>query len=59
MTLLVGVGHAVAQDLVAPGAQPRGNIGRHLVYRGVHLGLGGDPELVEQLEEAPDAHAVP
>src|SRR5438270_642344 len=30
----------------------------HLVDRGVHLCLGGDTEVVEQLEQAPDAHAI-
>src|SRR4029453_1944262 len=58
MPLLVGVGHSVAEDLIAPRAQPARNVGRRLVDGGVHLRLGGKAELIEELEETPDAHTV-
>src|SRR5205823_3332739 len=56
--LLVGVRVAVAEDLVAALAETLGDVGRAVVDRGVHLRLGGNPELVEQLEQAPDADAI-
>ena len=58
MPLLVGVGGAVAEDLVAARAQALGDVGRRLVDLGVHLRLGGQAELVEQVEDAPDADAI-
>src|SRR5881397_385501 len=58
MSLLLGVRDAVPEDLVSALAQPLGDVRRHLVDGRVHLGLGGKAELVEQLEQAPDAHAV-
>src|SRR5207248_8112892 len=58
MSLLVGVRDAVAEDLVTARPQPLGNVRRHLVDRGVHLSLSGNAELVEHLEQAPDAHAI-
>jgi len=56
--LLLGIGDAVAQDLVAALAQPGRDVRASFVDGRVHLSLGGDVELVEQIEEAPDAHAV-
>src|SRR5262249_5781069 len=58
MALLVRVRDAVAEDLVATLAQALGNVRRHLVDGGVHLGLGRQAELVEQLEQPPNADAV-
>src|SRR5262249_59743831 len=58
MPLLLGVGDAVAEDLVAARAQPGRDVRALVVHRGVHLRLDGEAELVEQLEEAPHADAV-
>src|SRR5262249_10636502 len=56
--LLLGVGDAVAEDLVAARAQPGRDVRALVVHRGVHLRLDGEAELVEQLEQPPHADAV-
>jgi hypothetical protein len=58
VALLLGVGHAVAEDLVAPGAELRRDVGAMLVDRDVHLGLDRHAEGIEQLEHPPHADAV-
>src|SRR5262249_18510437 len=58
LPLLLGVGDAVAEDLVAPRAKPGRDVRRLLVDGAVHLGLGRYPQLIEQVEETPDPHAV-
>ena len=56
--LLLGIGDAVAQDLVAALAEPHGDVRAVLVDGDVHLRLHGQVQLVEELEHAPDAHAI-
>ena len=56
--LALGVGRAVTDDLVAALAQPLGDVGRRLVHLDVHLRLDRQVELVEELEQPPDADAV-
>src|SRR5262245_65925268 len=48
----------MAEDLVAASPEARRDIGGRFIDLGVHLGLGGKAQLVEQLEEAPDAHTI-
>jgi hypothetical protein len=58
VSLLLGVRHAVAQDLIAALAELDGDVGAVIVDGDVHLRLGGQVERVEQLEHAPDADAI-
>src|SRR5207245_1701613 len=58
VALLLGIGDAVAENLVAPLAQPRRDVGAVLVDGYVHLRFQRKVELVGQLEESPDADAV-
>ena len=56
--LLVAVGDPVTEDLVSSPPQRLRDVRAEVVDRGVHLRLGGDPELVEELEEAPDPDPI-
>ena len=53
------VGPPVADDLVAAGADALDDLRRVVVGRGVHQMAGGKAELVEQVENPPDADAQP
>jgi len=58
VALLVRVRDAMPEDLVAALPQPRGDVGRDLVDLRVHLRLGRNAELVEQLEQPPDPDPI-
>src|SRR5262249_18790392 len=56
--LLLRVGDAVPQDLVATKPESGGDVGAVIVDGDVHLRLGREPERGEQIEHAPDADTI-
>src|SRR5262245_41139514 len=56
--LLLGVGDAVPEDLVAATSESGGDVRTVIVDGDVHLRLGREPERVEEIEHAPDADTI-